>query len=357
MAEGLALFAKAYGDPQEIGRKIGAVFAEVIRELVVEAGVPGRFEGPVYDERLRLMRANLERVAPELLAEIEGMAEAAGMPAEHLLKFNVLPEIKRAGCSLVGFADAAGGPLLAKTTDIPGPRDDRRVVVAVDVPGRANSLVLTVPGTVWGSSGVNEYGLGCANAAVESGEWRDEGIPSRCVSRLLLQRCRSLEEALEFLREVEFACSPLNILLADEERVVLVERSVFRMAVREPQDGAVYATNHWITPELAAVQANPEAHQVSSELRYAKLGRLVAEKSHTLEGAREILTDCTQPGAICQAGDDPSRLVTTAATIVRTRARVMWFAPGMPCQSTLRPFQLQLPVVEGGSRVAGERGA
>ncbi|MCX7599199.1 MAG: C45 family peptidase [Armatimonadetes bacterium] len=356
MAAEKALFAKAYGDHYEVGRQIGAAFRSVIAELVAGAGIPGKYEGPAYDERLALMRANFERLAPELLAEMEGLADGAGLPREHVLKFNVLPEIKRAGCSLIGFADAPGGPVLAKTTDIPAGRTDRRAMGVVDVPGKIQALMLTVPGTVWCSGGVNEFGLGCANAAVEPSEWRDDGIPSRCIPRLLLQRCRSFDEALDFLRAVRFNCAPFNLLVADEERVVCVERSVYKMAIREPADGVVFATNHYVTSELAELHSHPETEMRNSQQRYEKLTRLVGEKPHTLEGARAILEDCTKPGPICQTGDDPSRLVTTAASIFRPRARVAWFTPGMPCQSRLRPFQLQLPVVAGGSRVVGEYG-
>lgn len=354
MAAERGLFAKAYGEHYEVGRQMGEAFASVITDLITQAGVPGKYEGPAYDDRLALMRANFERLAPGLLAEMEGIADGAGLPRDHVLKFNVLPEIKRAGCSLVGFADAPGGPVLAKTTDIPAGRTDRRAMVVVDIPGQVQALMLTVPGTVWCSGGVNEFGLGCANAAVETNEWRDDGIPSRCIPRLLLQSCRTFDEAIEFLRGAQFNCAPFNLLVADEDRVVCVERSVYKMAVREPVDGVVFATNHFVTADLAALHSHSEAEMTNSQQRYEKLARLVVEKPHTLEGARAILEDCSKPGAICQVGDDPSRLVTTAASIFRPRARVAWFAPGMPCQSKLRPFQLQLPVVAGGSRVVGE---
>ncbi len=342
-----AFFVKAYGDPAAVGRQVGEGLREPIHDLLTRLNLPARFSSDRHRERLQVLLGNIERLAPDLVAEMEGIAEGAGVAAETIFMLNCLVELDAQSCSVVGFADAPGGPLIAKTNDLGAGDTPTYAVCVVDVPGKAQVLHVTWPGTVWGGPGVNEYGVGYGGASVATGEWNAAGIPSNMVGRLVLDRTHNVREAIETLAEAEFVCHPFNWILGDESELVGVERSVYKTAIREPQDGAVWATNHFLTPDLAELlTASPEDLQ-NSRARYDRLGILAAETPHTREGAWQILRSHDEPGAICRHGGD-SAPATSAAMILRPRARVVWLATGRPCSAKLRPYQLQLPV-RGGS--------
>jgi isopenicillin-N N-acyltransferase-like protein len=340
-------FVKAYGDPAAVGRQIGERLAEPITNLLARLCIPQRFSSEDHRERLASMLHNIERIAPHLVAEMEGIAAGADVPADDIFMLNCLVELACVQCSVFGFADAPGGPLIGKTDDL-GPGETTTYAVCVeDVPGKAQILHVTWPGTVWGGPGVNERGVGFAAASVATGEWNEAGLPSNMVSRIMLENARDLDEAIETLMELPLACHPFNCVIADEERMVALERSVYKTAVRELEDGAVWATNHFLSPDLAELVTRPQEQMDDSRARYEKLSRRVNEKEHSVRGAQEILMDHTQPGAVCRHGEDHG-MVTRAATIIRPRARVVWLALGRPCESKFRPYQLQLPV-QGGS--------
>ncbi len=351
MDEGSCLFARAYGDPTDVGRQIGAQLRQPIRDLLALLDLPDCFACDAHRERLSCMLGNLDRLAPHLIAEMEGVAEGAGLPCQTIFMLNCLVELTVLGCSVLGFADAAGGPLIAKTNDLAADQTPQYAVTVLDVPGRAQFLHLTWPGTVWGGPGVNEHGVGFGGASVSTGEWNGAGLPSNMVTRLVLEGAHDVDEALEILLETEFACHPFNLVLGDEDRLIGVERSVYKMATREPEHGAVWATNHFLTPDLSDLVACSPADLEESRARWDKLGRLAGESEHTVEGARGILRDHSDPAPICRHGEGEASITTSASVIVRPRARVVWVATGSPCEEELRPFQLQLSVRSEGGHV------
>lgn len=346
-----ALFAKAYGEHRAVGEHLGRALEGAIRGLLERMRIPQRFSSSDHGRYLDKLASNIQSLAPHLIEEMEGIAEGAGVETRSILMLNCLVELASMGCSVLGFADAPGGPLIAKTDDLNPGELETHAVLVIDVPGKAQLLNATWPGTVWGGMIVNEHGVGVAGASVGTGERNDEGIPANMVGRLVLEQAKDVDEVIELVTTVDFVCHPFNWVVADEERLVVVERSVYKTAVRRPEDGAVWATNHYLTPDLAELVTRPPEYMENSRQRYEKLGRLAREKPHTHEGAIEVLTDHSEPAPICRHGEDPTGMITCGAAIIRPRARVLWFAAGPPCENKLRPYQLQMPVVGGGGQV------
>ena len=63
---------------------------------------------------------NVERLAPEFLEEIHGIADGCNLSFEEISAYNCLTEmvnVPTEGCTNFAFADTEEGPVIAKTND------------------------------------------------------------------------------------------------------------------------------------------------------------------------------------------------------------------------------------------------
>lgn len=331
----------AEGTHYEIGRKCGAAFSGSIRRILAELDISHRFDKACHDLLRHRLERNLARHAPYLLEQMKGIAHGSGIPLEHILTYNFLEEMSQLGCTVVGFSDTPEGPIVGKTNDIGQGKEHYHAAQWFKFQGGRRALIFAPPGTVWANAGVNDDGFCTAGASVRSEAVDMEGIPSQMVQRILLEKCSSVSDALRLLTKTNIMCSPLNLILADARgQIVIVEKDVYAQALRHPERGTLFATNHWTTSELSQnCTASPERMQ-NSRSRFRKLDRLTREVPHTVEGMKAILRDHTRPGAICQHGEDGAGMHTTAAYVIVPRQRTILFSYGPPCRAEFQLFEL-----------------
>ncbi len=338
---GKVAFAHGYGEPVRVGREIGQQLAGPIREVLASLDIPARFDSEDKRAWLDKLMDNIAKEAPALVEEMDGIAQGAGVDREAIYVLNCIVELSRPACSLVGYAQAPGGPVVGKNVDL-APGEPALAVTVVELGGGRQLLRAHWPGTVWGD-GVNERGLSIAAASVSTAEHRDDGIPTNMAVRLVLERAGNVDEAVEVVAELKIAAKGFNAVVADPDNALIVERSVNKMAVREPEDGVLCATNHFTNPDLAELMTATEAQLAESRDRLARLEELARAREGGREALQEILADHGPP-AICR---HEGAVVTVAALVLRPRARVLWFAGGRPCEAPFRPFQLKLPATAG----------
>src|SRR4029079_11920968 len=94
---------------------------------------------------------------PELLEEVRGIAEAAGVSFERVLAYNLMDEewwYSQAGdnghaCSLVAVAGGEGrGALLTQNMDLPEVMDGGQTILRSTAPDGSSSVVLTAAGLI-----------------------------------------------------------------------------------------------------------------------------------------------------------------------------------------------------------------
>ena len=333
-------FVHARGAPREMGRQIGEQLRDYIPPILEELKIPENYSKPAHHEQGRRLLGNMCRDAPHLAEEMEGIAEGSGIPFETILTYNSIAEMWRAeGCTDVGFADAPEGVVIGKTNDI-GEHNAHYHIPHLVKPERGDRMLFfTWPGTVWVNAGVNESGLGIASASVASTEMEPEGVISNSVYRLAIERARDVREGLRFLHEVRFMCHPFNVVIGDAAGgLAAVERAVFKMAVRRPEGGAVYAANHWEEAETAPLCTIPEPVLSNSKRRHENLRRLASTVPHTVEGMMSIIRDHNARGGVCQHGD--AGMHSSAGYVVVPGQRRIWFAYGRPCEVEFEAYEL-----------------
>jgi hypothetical protein len=162
----------------------------------------------------------IRRHTPDLLDEVRGIAEAAGIVFERILALNLMdeewwftaPSEPRHACSLLAAAAKDGRPaVLAQNMDLPELMDGAQAILRID--GEAGtSVVLTAAGMI-GLTGVNSAGVGvCVNTLPMLRHSRD-GLPVAFVMRGVLER-ESAAAAAAFLGHVPHA-SGQHYALAD----------------------------------------------------------------------------------------------------------------------------------------------
>jgi isopenicillin-N N-acyltransferase-like protein len=333
-------FVRAGGGPREMGRQIGEQLRAHIPPILEELKVPANYNSLSYQRRAQQVLANLERDAPHLVEEMRGIAEGSGIPFDTILVYNAIAEMWYVReCTAIGFADTPEGVVIGKTNDIGENKAHYHIPHLLAPDGGERLLVFTWPGTVWVNAGVNESGVGIGSASISSAEFEPAGIISNCVYRLALERARDFEQGLEALREVRYMCHPFNVVLGDAAGgLAAVERPVTKMAVRRPENGAAFVTNHWEEPETAPLCNISDQLRGNSKRRFENLRRLVRTVPHTVEGMISVVRDHNPSGGICQHGD--ANMHSSAGYVVVPSQRRVWFAYGRPCEVEFEPYDL-----------------
>jgi hypothetical protein len=189
--------------------------------------------------------------APELLEEIEGMAEGSGYDLERL-KAAVLVMNAHPACSIVavsGQHTADGTLLFGRNHDWYYSALSTTALCETRPQGAIPSLGCN-DAFVGRLDGINAAGLAIGITAVEGG--RDHpGIMFNIAVRIVLDRCHSTAEAVEFLQQIRHARS-VNFLVADSGGdIARIEAVPGRVHVTRPDNGFTAVANQFLSDEMA----------------------------------------------------------------------------------------------------------
>ncbi len=285
------------GDGRERGRAHGEALRERIEGLLErwDADVAARLGRPPQTLVSALVEttgfvAAIERHTPDLLAEVRGIAEGAGVAFDRVLALNLMdeewwftaPAEPRDACTLIAVGPSGGRPsVLAQNMDLPELMDGAQAVVRFEDGAGDGGAVLTAAGMI-GLTGVSSAGLGvCVNTLAMLNHSRD-GLPVAFVMRGALAQ-GSVAGAADFLARAPHA-SGQHYALADSAGVAGYECSAAG-AVRSDDGGGRFChTNH----PLASADLDPA---VPAEGR---------EDSHVRSAAIESVADGVTTGADCE---------------------------------------------------------
>jgi len=333
------------GSPREMGRQQGTLLHE---ELA--AGVQAIGEDPVLKTMFALARSlGLLEIAqamsfPELVEECEGLVETAGdtgWTMEHCLILNfgdVVSEVLafgmpthlqlEPGCSqavVSGPATADGRLYHARTLDwsvIPYIVEHPTVFVRQPIGGIAH-VIIGFPANLSPYQGMNARGLVLASNQVDPLDktlFVVTGESHVQMQGRLLATASSLAEAREELLSMDHM-SFEALVGSDPTGGAVFELNPTATAVREPIDGVVLATNHYLAPESDPFDEEPSGGSVR---RLTRLQQLVTPGgSDTLYGTlapeplAAVLRDRVDPdtGVASEPGvvDDGRSLATNGA--------------------------------------------
>ena len=324
-------------------RQIGQQLGEALRDDI--AAVLGELEAS-FDRcrsaveshlgtQLSGFREATEARFPELIEELEGMADGCGVPFRELFAWNCRSEIQAlncaAGCSTVGLADS-GGFTLAHNEDGNEAYLGRMVVVRVTPPSGVRFAYMVYPGTLVGNApGLNSAGI-CQTTNFISSTVVGAGIPRYFVGRAICE-ASSLDDA-QVRATVEGRAFPWhhNVGSLTDGRLLSIETWPGRADVTEVA-GVHLHTNHLTH---AAMQSLPEDRSYfgrSTGPRMEALQRLVAAKApKDRDDLLVLLADRSgSPCKVCRNPGDTVPGVTVGTAVFTSGKAEMELLETSPC--------------------------
>jgi predicted choloylglycine hydrolase len=344
------------GTPYEIGLQQGRLCRNYIVPKVHEYmtwfdrdwGGTEQVLRPIYDR----LRANAEVMYPDLLAEMDGVADGSRLSSCQIVLFSHYAylwgtlglQAQADSCSAVGFAETSDGPLVGQNMDV-GPG---RHYIELTRPTTGYAVLSDGwYGMPWGESAINEHGLAIGTSHLGArqylADW-ETGVNVHFYTRLTLRNCRNVAEGIQFLRETG-PMIPLthgkNYLLVDAEGdMAVVERTQNTAAVRREHCGAMAIANVPLHPEMAATIADrttAEAASIAnSRARHDRVLERWAEAGGegSLALLKQVMRSHEMPGALCRhAGSDPTGF-TRFSIITLPQKRQLMVTDGPPCMRT-----------------------
>lgn len=291
------------GSPYEMGYQHGVLARDLIhgyRRAAYDYVAP-QVPGPAWLARPLLFHYTATywpTLAPEIREEMQGIAAGAGIhPIEVLVSSAIWEIFHRSGCSefvAVGPATADGTLVHGYNYDLMAPQHaliQPYLALLFYRPSDGIPFVtLNTVGSVGVNAGMNTAGISVAwdNTYLRTDELTRGGslpvAPFIITLRRLLQYSSTLEEAVAVV--TGSLPRPLGDIViigsAHEGRAVALETAGQTHAIREMQEGAVWSTNCFNSPELACHDrrglrtqlANPQQWQAFP--RYTAYGDLLA---------------------------------------------------------------------------------
>ncbi|MCX4979820.1 C45 family peptidase [Streptomyces sp. NBC_00572] len=281
--------------------------------------------------------------APELVEEMEGVAEGAGMPFWTIAALNARTEIlAEAGAPRTGECST-----LVRT----GPRttggqcwDWHRELadawhlqtVTGDVRGFAG---ITEHG-ILAKIGVNEAGVGVLFNILGHADDAATGVPVHLVARQVLGTAGSFAEAVGMLTGAPVSASTV-ITVVTADRAASVELAPAGSAVVAPDDrGWLVRTNHFLAPALVAGELRGRREPETYDRHRLLTARAVEQDGETpdADALVGLLTAHREDGAevCCHApaeGRLGSRWATLATVAVDPAERRLLVHEGGPCSA------------------------
>lgn len=313
------------------------------------------FDLDSYLARALRHRPAIERFAPELLIECEGIARAAGLTLGHILAMNLhlewadlanpaAPDPAPAGCTTFGLVRGDGSAVIGQTYDLRSYFEDAAFCLKTPIPG-GTLTALSFAGTV-GAVGMNAGGVAVVINKLFGADWRI-GVPYPFVVRKMLEQ-PTPGQALSVLIPAERAAA-MHYLIADAAGLLYgIETSATAWELMDIPESGLYAhTNHFLGQRMKPLEARDfSGYAAHTIVRHARARQLLARlgRDAPAEHLQAIMADehnfpcgiCTHPSP-----DDPSvEGKTVARVLFEPIAGRASYAKGNRSQNPWRTFKL-----------------
>jgi isopenicillin-N N-acyltransferase-like protein len=326
------------GNAHDIGCCTGEALREEIRlHLEMFPLSPDRKN---WERRLPSFIAALKRYLPDVLAEIEGMAEGANIPLDDILRLNIpmyANELDLEGCTNIAFADGSDGPIWGKNND--GLSAEKRRPACGRLVRRNNGiplLIFTFCGMVATTDGMNAEGVAVGHSSVGSVfQQSDHFVPIRLWAYEAMIHSHTTAEFVQRMASLPTRGKGYSILCLDRNGVMCsIEAPCPMMQIRKPENGQRHmnCVNYYQLPHLANADRRSESGKQNAIARRRLLEQKLSEEDDfSLEGMKKILRYHGDP-SICRHGDNDGSYTEYSMIGLPQGGRVL-FLSGNPCEN------------------------
>lgn len=246
-------------------------------------------------------RAAIAAHTPDLLEEVDGIAEGAGIAQHDAYALQLMDEEWWFGgfdgdghCSSLAVAPVEGrGTLVGQTMDLPRWHDGAQAILRLD-DGDSETLVYTSAGLI-GLMGVSGRGLGiCVNTLAQLA-FSPRGLPVSFAMRGALSRANAAE-AVEFLSRVPHA-SGQTYQIGDRDCIRTLECAAGKVVELAISGGLSLHTNHPLA-NLAATNVRLEGSGNSRTRLRSLQTDFARDKDGGVETAKRALSAARKGGPV-----------------------------------------------------------
>ena len=333
------------GSPRELGRQIGDAAGAQIRgfcDIALE-----RVNKTMNVSRDRAAIAVAEATGfvadwcPDLLEELRGTAEAAGVSEADLMLLQIRNQLtadEESGCtSLSVSGHGTNAPMVAQNWDNDPLLDEFTLVLTRRPTNKPATMMCKQAGLV-SYMGFSETGIGaCVNTLPAPA--RSAGVPHYFVMRQMYDAI-SLDEAVAVLSSAHRAI-PVNIMMTTPQGPANLEATIDGVRILTPTNSdCVTHTNHCVHTDFQHINAD-FAELIQSHPRKQRIDQLLLS-GHPPDAAqvKNALRDHSgHPTSICRhANPDPQHgfWTTVFSIVIQPTLRQMQVSRGTPCD---HPFE------------------
>ena len=359
MAPSVHQYIRISGQAHERGVAYGSFAKERILKVIDEYKV-------LFDKEAHLPWKDAVRMAkryepairayrPDLIDEMKGIAEGAGVPFDVTLTLNCRSEVMFAKseapadeCSVIGVPPEASGngkTYLAQNWDWWSIGAGTTVILEVDERPYPKALIVTEAGLV-GGKGLNAAGVGVSlNAmSVKKGQI---GVPLHVILRNAVQQ-PTVPKAIDTIAKAKRAGSACVGLASADGLVVAVEYAPSDLDILLSDGHPLCHTNHWLSPYMLSQGEATRYSFTSTFTRLDRVRRLTrAEEGHLKRKTLfRILSDhAGNPDGVCRHDDmslpEYHRHTSLWSMVLDLDERTLWLTEGSPCSTKARSYTLK----------------
>lgn len=332
------IFVECAGSPRDMGRQYGEQAREAIHANIETFGKSwDREHGETYE---RITRRLLSASLPDVLEEMDGIAEGSGVPERDILmmnQMNTYGEWCREECTPLALQRSDVGPIVAKNND-GDLQASYRYVMRKCRPERGLPLVqVTYAGWLSGLDSMNAEGLGNTHGSV--GSKFDKSGP-RVDVRLwlyeLMRNCRTTIDLVKGMLAGSLTGKGFSIVVLDAAgHSAVIEAAVPVIAMRDLDRPFIYSTNLYVSEVLKSMDTRDQAGKEIGLRRYGYLNWVEQTRMPaTLEDIKRLLSS-HEPWAPCRHGG-PHLSHTEWSMIGLPAKKTLLISQGPPC---VAPYQ------------------
>ncbi|MDX1521208.1 MAG: C45 family peptidase [Anaerolineae bacterium] len=349
------------GAPYDLGYRHGQAYREEIRHYAAERValvMEGKWSGNHQLSRAQVLELAdacvpaHDTYAPNLMAELRGIAEASDLTLGEMIVVNgftdfidtvyntykrttpLEPQLAIDDCTAFIIPDdlAEGAGFFGQTWDMHDTATDYVIMLRVEAKDKPRALVFTTTGCV-GQIGMNEHGLavGINNLLGADGQ---VGVTWPFVIRKALQQ-DNIEAALACITEAPLAGAHNYLLFDRQGNGYNIEAMSTRQRITPLNGSPLLHTNHCLFSETDAVAQTrlPESQQ-NSEARLALAEELLNAGQVTVDQLQAL----TRQTPICVTATPPFNVESCGAAIMRPKTGDFWAVWGRPSENEYEHF-------------------
>lgn len=244
-----------------------------------------------------------------------------------------------------GEVTSDGQPVLVKNRDYrPNHRGLQCLARAKAARGFAYMYLTSAGSPGVFSSGMNQHGLAVADTHVIPTEI-GPGLPRYSTMMHILEMCRRVEEAVDYLNSVRHVGDGTLVLTDAGGDVAVFETGHHGSGLIRSEEGFVVSSNHFRSSELQNewVDRSPVELLGSTQARHVKMSQaLQAARGEVNAGwAKQLMGSHGDAlSALCRHAELDPKATTISTIIFEPQARQVYICDGQPCRAHFEVWTL-----------------